>query len=124
MNNLLENFTDNELVNELERRQFEVVCKDVDDIDLDLLDDDDLTSHLEDNGFIIYDDTSSLIQKIVDDYEYELLEEISKRKNGGIYVSSYPNTIDFRKTDCSKLLEDIVRTKGWNYLYEVLERYR
>lgn len=97
MEDLLENFTDEELKDELKSR-----------------------------GFTVFnEDSDAELKKFLRNCDYldEMVEIINDKSKHNLVINDHNNGIDFRKHDCKSLIEDIIRQKGWNYLYEVLYKF-
>lgn len=124
MEDLLENFADEELKDELKSRGFIVFNEEHLDIFLANCDQYELRSALEDtSGWLIYDSPTDALNDLKDDYLDEMIEIINNKSKSNLIINDHNNGIDFRKHDCKSLIEDIVRRRGWNYLYEVLYKF-
>lgn len=126
MEDLLENFTEDELREELELRGFSVI--DENNVKalkkfLRTCEEELLIDVIRWNGFLIYSSPEEALDDLKDDYIPDMINIVNKNFKNAIVINDHNNGIDFRKNDCTPLIEDIIRLKGWNYLYELLLRY-
>ena len=135
MDEIFENFTDEEILQEITNRySVEEINDQYDDEALrydiaqrfafadlvDLYDSDEILEELKDDDISDYlIDAGYFVRRDEDEAINDLKE--SRKLVTGIDLADYGNTM-FRQSDCIERINEITQREGWDYLYELLEK--